>query len=77
MKMYLILAIILMMCACARTPMNVIMSNPMTGQSVYVNHYSYGWGMAGIAAALAAEQQQRKAIEAAKLMGYTQMTEVP
>jgi hypothetical protein len=32
--------------------------------------------MAGVAAALNAEQQQKKAIEAAKMMGFTEMKEV-
>jgi len=59
-----------------RTPMNVIMTNPTTGKSVYVTHSSWGWAMKGVAAALNAERQQKMAIEAAKMMGYTDMQEV-
>jgi len=61
---------------CATTPMNVIMTNPETNKSVYVSHSSWGWGMAGMMAAMNAQQQQQKAIEAAKMMGYTEMKEV-
>jgi hypothetical protein len=61
---------------CSTTPMNVIMTNPESGKCVYVSHSSWGWGMAGVAAAINAEQQQKKAIEAAKMMGYTDMKEV-
>ena len=71
----LLLLIFLAGCA-ARTPMNVIMTNPKTGKSVYVSHSSWGWGMAGVAAAVNAEHQQQKAIEAARMMGYTDMQEV-
>jgi hypothetical protein len=58
---------------CATTPMNVIMTNPTTKKSVYISHSSWGWGFAGIAAAIDAEQQQKKAIAAAKMMGFTEM----
>ena len=71
----LLIAVCLLI-GCASTPMNVIMTNPETGKSVYVSHSSWGWGMAGIAAAINAEQQQKKAIEAAKMMGYIEMKEV-
>lgn len=76
MKIITIIVAMLFCFGCASTPMNVVMTNPTTGQCVYVSHSSWGFGMAGIAAAINAEQQQKKAIEAAKMMGYTDMKEV-
>jgi hypothetical protein len=76
MKLIIVIVSVALCIGCASTPMNVIMTNPDTGKSVYVSHSSWGWGMAGVAAALNAEQQQKKAIEAAKMMGYTKMKEV-
>lgn len=75
MKTLTIIAILFCL-GCATTPMNVVMTNPETGKCVYVSHSSWGWGMAGVMAAVNAEQQQKKAIEAAKMMGYTDMKEV-
>jgi len=54
-------------------PMAVVMVNPETGKSVYITHYSYGYGAGGLSAAVAAKQQQYRAIQAARMMGYTQM----
>lgn len=76
MKKLLIIAVLFILAGCAATPMNVVMTNPSSGKCIYVSHNSWGWGMAGIAAAIAAEQAQKKAIEAAKMMGYTEMKEV-
>ena len=70
-----VLALVLSGCG-LNVPMNVVMTNPETGRCVYVSHSSWGFGMAGIAAAINAAQQQKKAIEAAKMMGYTDMKEV-
>jgi hypothetical protein len=53
--------------------MNVVMTNPGTGKSIYIAHYSYGVGFGAIGPAIVAEQQQKKAIEAAKMMGFTEM----
>lgn len=73
MRKFIIGLSLLAVIGCGSTPMNVIMRNPETGKSVYVSHYSYGFGLKGIMGAIAAQQQQDKAVEAAKLMGYTEM----
>ncbi len=73
MKRLLIILIACGLLGCAHTPMNVIMTNPATGQSVYISHYAYGFGFGLMAAAITAEQQQKLAIEAARMMGYTEM----
>jgi hypothetical protein len=73
MKRVLIATLLVFTLGCAKVPMHVIMVNPETKKSIYVTHSSWGWGMAGLAAAINAEQQQKKAIEAAKQMGYTEM----
>lgn len=76
MKRILLAAILVLALGCSGTPMNVIMTNPETGKSVYISHYSWGYGFGAIGPAIVAEQQQRKAIEAARMMGYTKMREV-
>ena len=75
-KLVIVGALVCALSGCATTPMNVIMTNPTTGQSRYIAHSSWGWGMAGIAAAVNAEQQQKKAIQAAQMIGFTDMKEV-
>jgi hypothetical protein len=69
---FILIALLLLSLGCA-TPMNVVMTNPETGKKVYISHHSYGLGLAGVSAAIAARQAQEKAIQAAKQMGYTQM----
>ena len=76
MKTVLLLVLLVVLVGCASVPMSVVMTNPTTGESRYVSHYSYGYGVKGIAAALVMQEQQRKAIEAARMMGFTQMKEV-
>jgi len=70
------LVVLFLFSGCAGTPMNVVMTNPETGRSVYIAHHSYGFGMRGITAALEADRAQRLAIEGAKAMGYTEMKEI-
>jgi len=76
MKKLWIMVLLCLALGCAPVPMNVIMTNPDTGRSVYVSHSSWGFGMAGIMADINARQQQQKAIQAARMMGYTEMREV-
>lgn len=72
MKKLVIMAALLFSLGCA-TPMNVIMTNPETGKKIYIAHHSWGFGVAGLSAAITAQQAQAKAIKAAQQMGYTQM----
>jgi hypothetical protein len=77
MKTLIILILMITLVGCGTpTPMNVVMTNPQTGKKVYISHNSWGFGMAGLTAAIAAHESQRKAIEAAKMIGYTEMEEV-
>jgi hypothetical protein len=77
MKIFLLLVFLATFIGCGLNgPMNVVMTNPNTGKCVYVSHSSWGFGMAGVAAAINAAQQQKMAIEAAKMMGYTEMQDV-
>ena len=75
-KLLLVISIVFVIGCGERVPMNVVMTNPETGKKMYVSHSSWGWGMAGIAAAVNAEQRQKNAIKAAKMMGFSEMEEV-
>lgn len=77
MKKWIVIAGILTCLGCGpHAPPSVIMTNPQTGESKYISHTSWGFGMAGIAAAIAATDAQDKAVKAAEMMGFTSMREV-
>lgn len=60
-------------CSTMSTPMNVVMTNPDNGQSVYISHWGGGIGAGLAVSSIQAAVQQKKAIEAARSMGYTEM----
>jgi hypothetical protein len=74
MKTVTIIAILVCFGCATPVPMNVIMTNPETGKSIYVsNSGSSDMSMAGLGSRNDAREQQDKAIKAAKMMGYTEM----
>lgn len=79
MKKFIFIMAILFCLGCMgyNPPMNVIMTNPETGKSVYVAHQQIDGGIFGGQAAMVQDyenrKQQDKAIKAYRMMGYTEM----
>ena len=76
----IIMAFLLIGCMGYNPPMNIVMTNPETGKSIYVAHQQIDGGIFGGQAAMIQDyenrKQQDKAIKAYKMMGYTQIQEV-
>lgn len=70
------LIFLIFLVGCASVPASQVMVNPETGKSVMVSHHSWGWGMAGVAAAVGAQQAQKSDIEAMKKMGFVEAEKV-
>lgn len=53
-----------------------VLVNPETGQVARVSHTSWGWGLAGLAAAASASEAQKQAVADYKSMGFVEPDKV-
>jgi S1-C subfamily serine protease len=75
-RMALFFLLMVALTGCQNVPSSQVMVNPDTGEGKVVSHHSWGYGMAGVAAAIGAQQAQKSDIEAMKKAGYVEIEKV-
>lgn len=75
-RMIVLFLLLVALTGCQTVPSSQVMVNPDTGEAKMVSHHSWGWGVAGVAAAVGAQQAQKSDIETLKKAGYVEIEKV-
>jgi S1-C subfamily serine protease len=73
MKKWTVVLALVLLVGCGGTKPSQVMVNPDTGEAKMVATHSWGYGAAGIAAAIGAEAAQKDKVETLKKAGYVEI----